>query len=268
MKWQEYRSAVREKVEQVKNRNTCNYHEFRQINIFLADMGSSQVSLTNDKRLGYTENVSILLKRHMMPFVALAVYLAAALPFASREPWHVGMGTVLLSLFWLVEWLGVKGDFEDRVPRHLLVSISRGLWVIGLVFCVLDALWLKITPKQNPAVRYTGVAIYLFGLGLRLWAMRTLGGSFSYDLKVRCGQTLVTSGPYAWIRHPSYTGLLLWSLGIALWNPSLPGLLILLVTTLTQIIYRIRVEEQILEAHFGSKWQDYQRHTWFLLPLI
>lgn len=213
--------------------------------------------------------VSTLLKRNMMPLAALAVFLGAALPFASLEPWHVVTGTVLLVLFWLVEWLGVSENFEGRVPKHPLIIASRALWLVGFVFCVLDALWLNITPSlQGPTIQYTGVAVYLTGLGLRIWSMYTLGRAFRYDLKVSHGQALVTSGPYAWVRHPSYTGLLLWSVGIALWNPSLPGLVILLITTLPQIIYRIRVEEQIMKAHFGRRWQDYQRRTWALLPLI
>lgn len=213
-------------------------------------------------------SVSTLIKRHLMPLVALAVFLGAALPFASREPWHVLMGTILFVLYWLTEWLGIGGDFEDRVPRHPLVIISRALWLPGLVFCVVDALSLHITPIQGPAIRSAGVAVYLVGLGLRFWSMRTLGREFSYDLKVHQGQVLVASGPYAWIRHPSYTGLLLWSVGIAMWNPSLPGMVILVITTLPQMVYRIRIEEQILAAHFGSKWQHYRQCTWALVPLV
>ena len=113
-----------------------------------------------------------------------------------------------------------------------------------------------------------GVVVYLAGLGLRLWSMRTLGQAFSYDLKVREGQALVTAGPYAVLRHPSYTGLLLWSVGVALWNPSLPGLAVLLATTVPQMVYRIRLEERMLEAHFQGRWATYRARTRALLPFL
>jgi protein-S-isoprenylcysteine O-methyltransferase Ste14 len=82
------------------------------------------------------------------------------------------------------------------------------------------------TPWQGAAVRWSGVTVYVVGLGLRLWSMRTLRRAFSYGLKVAEDQALVTSGPYRVLRHPSYTGLILWSAGCAVWNPSVPGLVL------------------------------------------
>jgi len=203
-----------------------------------------------------------------MPLMALVVFLGAALPFAARQPFQVALGAALLILYWLVEWLGIGGEFQDRVPRHPLVIASRALWLPGLVLCVLDAAWLHWTPWQGPVVRAVGVAVYLAGLGLRLWSMRTLGRAFSYDLTVRDGQRLVTDGPYAALRHPSYSGLVLWSAGIALWNPSLPGLAVLLVTTVPQVVYRVRIEERIMAEHFGEQWSDYRKRTRALVPLL
>lgn len=215
-----------------------------------------------------TGSVRARIKRHLMPAMALATFLAAAAPFVSEAPTRVAGGAGLLLLYWLVEWRGIAGDFEDKVPRHALVIVSRALWLPGLVLCVLDALWLHWTPWQGPVVQALGVACYLGGLGLRLWSMRTLGRAFSYDLKVRDGQALVTSGPYARLRHPSYTGLVLWSAGFALWNPSLPGMIVLMGTTVPQIVYRIRVEEGLMAAHFGEAWRRYVGRSWALLPWL
>ncbi len=68
--------------------------------------------------------------------------------------------------------------------------------------------------------------------------------------------------------HPSYTGLLLWSVGLALFNPSLPGLAILFATTLPQMVYRIHVEERMMEERFGDAWGTYRRSTRMLLPFV
>jgi protein-S-isoprenylcysteine O-methyltransferase Ste14 len=210
----------------------------------------------------------IIVKRHLMPLTALGVFLGAALPFAPKAPFHVALGTVLFLLYWLVEWRGIEGDFQDEVPRHPLIIVSRILWLPGLALSVLDTLWWHWTPWQGPFVRIAGVAVYLIGLALRLWSMRALGDAFSYDLKVREGQALKTTGPYAVIRHPSYTGLLLWSVGVALFNPSIPGLAVILITTVPQMVYRIRIEEQMMRERFGEKWLDYCRTTSALVPFV
>jgi protein-S-isoprenylcysteine O-methyltransferase Ste14 len=202
----------------------------------------------------------------MMPLVALLTFEAVAIPACRRAPGHLALGTSLLLLYWLVEWRGVQGGFEGRVPRHPLVFISRAVWVGGLVLCLVDFLWLGWTPWQGPVVRALGGLLFLVGLALRYWSMRTLAGAFSYDLKVAADQPLVTRGPYRFVRHPSYTALILWSASFALWNPSWPGLLILLVATVPQIRLRIRREEQLLADHFGAQWAAYAGRTPALLP--
>jgi len=210
------------------------------------------------------------LGRHMMPLVALATFEAVVIPFARQVPGQLALGTALLLLYWLVEWRGVRGEVEGRVPRHWLVISSRAAWVGGLVLCLVDALWLRWTPAtwQGPAVRVAGVLLYLAALALRYWSMRTLDRAFSYDLKVSADQVLVTRGPYRIVRHPSYTALILWSASFALWNPSWPGLLVLLVSTIPQIVYRVGQEERLLAAHFGDQWASYAGRTPALLPRV
>src|SRR5512138_1073792 len=124
----------------------------------------------------------------MMPAATLAAFLATALPAGRAALGHVALGVALLSLYWLVEWAGIEGTFEGRVPRRKGSMARRGLWLAGLVLCVLDALWLHWTPWQGAAVRAAGVLVFLAGVGLRLWSMRTLSRAFSYDLKVVAGQ--------------------------------------------------------------------------------
>ncbi len=210
----------------------------------------------------------LIIKRHLMPLTALAVFLGASLPFASADPLHVVVGAGLLVLYWLAEWRGIQGEFQDRVPRHALVIVSRVFWLVGLAICVLDTMWWHWTPWQGPIIRALGGAVYLAGLALRFRAMTVLGKAFSYDLKVEEEQRLTTRGPYAVLRHPSYTGLLLWSVGLAWFNPSIPGFVVILLTTLPQTVLRIRIEEQLLLERFGPQWLDYRRTTYALVPFI
>jgi protein-S-isoprenylcysteine O-methyltransferase len=209
---------------------------------------------------------SVTARRHMMPAVTLATFVATVLPAGRPARGHLALGVALLLLYWLVEWRGIQGTFDGRSrgPSRL----GRAGWLVGLVLCVADTLWLHWTPFQGTAVRAAGVAIFLAGVLLRLWAMRTLARAFSYDLKIVDGHELVRRGPYRVLRHPSYTGLLLWSIGFALWNPSLPGLAVLVASMIAEVSRRVRVEEQLLAAHFGDAWRRHAEATWAVIPAI
>lgn len=209
---------------------------------------------------------SLAVRRHMMPAVSLLAFVGATLPAGRAGLGHLALGTSLLLLYWLVEWRGIQGTFEgsSRGPS----PVGRAVWLVGLVVSVVDTLWTHWTPYQGPAVRAIGVVLFLAGLALRLWAMRTLSKAFSYDLKVSAGQQLVRDGPYRFLRHPSYTGLLLWSVGYAFWNPSAPGLVLLVGAMLREVAVRVRAEEEILASHFGDAWRSHLHATWAVVPLI
>lgn len=137
----------------------------------------------------------LTLRRHMMPASTLLAFVATVLPAGRAALGHLSLGLALLGAYWLVEWRGIKGTYEGRVPRRSLAGARRALWLAGLVLCVVDFLWLRWTPWQGPAVRAVGVAVFLAGIGLRLWSMRTLARAFSYDVKVT----------EAWSRHAEAT---------------------------------------------------------------
>ncbi len=207
----------------------------------------------------------LALRRHMMPGATMIAFVATVLPAGRAGLPHLALGVSLLALYWLVEWRGIEGSFEGRSPPGMLLRL---VWLAGLVLCIADALWLHWTPWQGPYVRAVGVAVFLGGVTLRLWSMRALSRAFSYDIKVVEGQELVRRGPYRLLRHPAYTGLLLWSAGFALWNPSLPGLTLLVALTVQEVAFRVRAEERLLEAHFGDAWREHVDATWAVVPMV
>ncbi len=216
--------------------------------------------------------MSPAIRRHVMPAASTIPWVVAALACGAPRPgagpgWVAG-GAALLALHWAVEWRGISGAFENRVPRHPVVAATRAIWAVGLVVAVIDTVRAHWTPWQGPGIRAAGVALGLAGVGLRLWSMRALAGAFSYDLKVIEGHELVRHGPDRWLRHPSYTGMLLWSVALGLWNPSLPGLALLVAGTLPQLAYRIAVEEKLLAGHFGPAWEAHARATARLVPFL
>jgi protein-S-isoprenylcysteine O-methyltransferase Ste14 len=123
-------------------------------------------------------------------------------------------------------WFAWEGGLlvRDLVRRKGRLGSDRGTRVI-VSLTLAGSIWIGIllrswvpaldTPAPN-AFAAVGVVVIWVGLALRVWAVQTLGRSFSTFIQVDADQAVVTRGPYRWVRHPSYTGLLLIALGFGL----------------------------------------------------
>jgi protein-S-isoprenylcysteine O-methyltransferase Ste14 len=121
---------------------------------------------------------------------------------------------------------------------------------------------------HRAAVFFLGIALMLAGLAFRFYSMSLLGRFFTYQVAVHAGQTVIESGPYRYIRHPSYTGALITLVGLGLALGNWAGLLALLACMLPAYAYRISVEEAALLAALGEPYQRYLRRTRRLLPFL
>jgi protein-S-isoprenylcysteine O-methyltransferase Ste14 len=112
-----------------------------------------------------------------------------------------------------------------------------------------------------------GIAISAFGLAICIWARRSLGGNWSAPVTFKEEHELVMHGPYRFVRHPIYTGILLMMLGTVLVLGRLDSLLGLAVRL---VVYRfkIRNEEGLMTEHFPNAYPEYRRQTGALLPFI
>jgi protein-S-isoprenylcysteine O-methyltransferase Ste14 len=120
---------------------------------------------------------------------------------------------------------------------------------------------------DGDAIRWLGVALFAAGGALRLWPVFVLGRRFSGLVAIQPGHTLVTHGVYSVIRHPSYLGLLVGSLGWALAFRAGVGVL-LTALTIPPLVARIRAEERLLHTQFGDEYDAYRSRTSRLLPGI
>ena len=118
---------------------------------------------------------------------------------------------------------------------------------------------------DGDGVRWLGVVLFAAGGAVRLWPVFVLGRRFSGLVAIQPGHTLVTTGIYSIIRHPSYLGLLVSSLGWALAFRSGVGVL-LTVLTLVPVVARIRAEEVLLRSQFGAEYDAYRSRTSRLIP--
>ncbi len=104
------------------------------------------------------------------------------------------------------------------------------------------------------------------GIALRAWSILVLGGSFRRVVTVESGQRVVRDGPYAFVRHPSYTGVLLAWTGIGLATDNVLAFLALAVVPAIGYVVRIQAEEVALERGLGEEYREYARTRARLVP--
>ncbi len=155
------------------------------------------------------------------------------------------------------------GVREDRSNRWVLPAFA----LLGLAMGFIPA-WddrHHFLTFGGEALRWAGVALYALGTALRLWPVVALGSRFSGLVAIQPGHELLTTGPYRTIRHPSYLGLMIGSLGWALAFRSGSGLVIAALTLLP-LLARIDAEERLLQSHFGAEYDAYRARTWRMIP--
>lgn len=118
------------------------------------------------------------------------------------------------------------------------------------------------------AIVAVGLAVFMAGVLLRLWAMVKLGRLFTFRVAIQTGHQIVRSGPYRYVRHPSYSGLLAACLGLGLALENWLSLLVMIVLPASAIVLRIIVEERALRSALGADYRDYSATTPRLLPLV
>jgi protein-S-isoprenylcysteine O-methyltransferase Ste14 len=102
-----------------------------------------------------------------------------------------------------------------------------------------------------------GLVVMCTGIAVRQWAVAVLGPFFTVDVRVHAGQQVVERGPYRWVRHPSYTGLILTFAGIGLALGNWAALLAATIVPTAGLVFRIRVEERALLAGLGGPYRRF-----------
>jgi protein-S-isoprenylcysteine O-methyltransferase Ste14 len=166
---------------------------------------------------------------------------------------------------------GRGGTGRDRGTRALNFALIVVSVVAADAFAAVigkhSPLWIPgAGPDGWPIV--TGLVIIWLGLVIRAWAVVALGRWFVTTVEVEAGQAVVSRGPYRWVRHPSYVGLLLITAGFGLAESTWPGLLLCLVLPAATMLRRIEVEEAELSRVIGDPYRAYRRRTRRLIPGI
>jgi protein-S-isoprenylcysteine O-methyltransferase Ste14 len=157
---------------------------------------------------------------------------------------------------------------RGRADADQGTRVLNGLLVVGPVIVAGD-LSANVSVLELPGTawfRWTGLVLVCLGFALRVWAITTLGSSFRTSVEVDRDQPVVTTGPYRWVRHPSYSGMLLITLGFGLALVSWISLALCTVLPCVALVHRIRVEEPELVRVLGEPYRTYQAQTKRLVP--
>jgi protein-S-isoprenylcysteine O-methyltransferase Ste14 len=180
----------------------------------------------------------------------------------------VGLLWVTFALYWVLTARNVKptrwresagSQATHRVPMFLAAMLLAG------VISWPRLLFERFVP-DDPAIHLAGILILASGIAFAIWARRHIGTNWSATVTVKTDHALIRSGPYAIVRHPIYTGILVGFLGTAIAIGQWRGLAALALCA-AAFLYKSKVEERQMRATF-PEYEDYERHTRALIPFL
>lgn len=219
--------------------------------------------------MGTNPNVVLQCSRFAMQLFWLVWRTTAQEPSAMNiaPGFLISASWLLLAAYWLFAALGAKRPAKKENPVERLLHIAFlavGFFLIyggAFRFGVLsrrflpDELW----------VAWAGAVLTFLGVLFAIWARFTIGKEWSAEVQIKEGHQLIRSGPYAHIRHPIYTGLLLALCGTAVAIGEYRAI-VGVALFLFGFIRKAKKEERFLAGEFGPAFDEHRRHTGFFLP--
>ena len=170
-------------------------------------------------------------------------------------------------IVWGIAALKQKADkATEPLPNRLLYGayLTFGFYLLFSRHVPFRALHERFVPDVH-WIGVSGVALTYAGVASAIWSRFILADNWSARITLKVGHQLIRSGPYAYVRHPIYFGILLASFGTALLVGEWRGLLAIALV-MVAFTMKARREEAYMSAEFGEGYTHYQQSTGFLLP--
>lgn len=178
------------------------------------------------------------------------------------------LALIIVSCFWLVEtwkFRNRKEATDGSVERKSFYFVALTM-IVMFSLSIIYSIFVEARPSM--AQRILALSFYIAGVSLRYWGIFHLRHQFTRHVVVRPQDELVSSGPYRFLRHPLYTGLLFITLGFSLYFLHWAVALIGTGLTALALLYRIRIEEGMLTRHFGQSYVSWSKSRKRLFPFI
>ena len=172
---------------------------------------------------------------------------------------------------WCIVWLlmaawskpSKRREFPWQRLEHVIPLVIGFLLIYNHRFAW-NFLADRIIP-QNDAITIIGLLLTAGGLVFAVWARIALGANWSGTVTIKSGHNLIRRGPYKWIRHPIYTGILLSFLGTILLQGEVRAF-VGFAFVLLALYRKARREEKFLSEEFGEGFAEHAKHTGMFLP--
>jgi protein-S-isoprenylcysteine O-methyltransferase Ste14 len=193
----------------------------------------------------------------------------APFPFSqtgARIALYVVLGTWVVSE-WRVRLRSALNRRGTRLDQgSMLVVVATVAGSVAGAFVLARNLHVAAIADWRWGFLVGGLALMCAGIALRQWAVVLLGQFFTVDVRVQPGQTVVDRGPYRWVRHPSYTGLIAVFVGLGLALDNWAALAVLAVVPTVGLLVRIRFEERALLDGLGEQYRRFAAGRRRLFP--
>lgn len=174
--------------------------------------------------------------------------------------------------YWAVTSIGIKKDVKRSGSVWLALAIRLAIVVVLLMFLgspAMKRLWesaRSYSPSPSAPLVLTGLVLCASGIGFAIWARIHIGRNWSPVPAMKEEHELVTSGPYRYVRHPIYTGILVAMIGSAL----VAGLswLVVFLFALVTFLFRVRIEEGYMMKLFPIEYPEYRKRVKALIPFV
>jgi len=172
-------------------------------------------------------------------------------------------------VIWLLWGINTKRTQTREGLRSRILYMIFTVAAFFIMFSREDApgwMRVRILPRHL-WIADLGIAVTAAGLLFAIWARAYLGRNWSGTITVKVGHQLIRSGPYRWVRHPIYSGMILAMLGTAINREQLRGFVAVPLLWIGFTI-KSRIEERFMTATFGSQYDEYRRMTGGIVPRL
>lgn len=178
---------------------------------------------------------------------------------------------VVMAAVWISQARKTKRTAEHRGGWWMRITAIVTVVAVILIQQAVGKFWtvaeLPLWPRTF-GVKLLADAVALTGMLVMLWARSALGDNWSANITLKQEHKLITSGPYAYVRHPIYSGLLLMILGLVIYYANWAGVLLFLIFFFGAYFGKGRKEEKVLTEKFPEEYPAYRKRVKALIPFL
>jgi protein-S-isoprenylcysteine O-methyltransferase Ste14 len=210
------------------------------------------------------------MKRYIHTLIVVLIF--NIIPLAGKPELIVHFKNIIIIVANILVWLTQPTFNAEETKANQSKDKNSIFLIVGMLFPSLlipILIWAyTYTEQQQNTLSISGIILIVTGIIFRIWSIYTLGKNFTAAVMFKEKHQLITTGPYRFLRHPSYTGAFFAIIGCAFLLETYLGALIAAACMFTAYYFRITAEEKALVDFFGNDYKELQKRTYKMIPFI